>query len=41
MQDEVRHFTENKVEQFAQNGDASYMQAVREVLVLLFGWDED
>jgi hypothetical protein len=25
MQDEVQHFSENKLEQFARNGDASYM----------------
>jgi len=31
IQEEVEHFTENKVEQFARSGDASYMQAVREV----------
>jgi hypothetical protein len=30
MQEEVEHFTENKVEQFAWSGDASYMQALRE-----------
>jgi hypothetical protein len=25
MQDEVEHFTESKLQQFARNGDASYM----------------
>jgi len=25
MQDEVEHFTESKLRQFARNGDASYM----------------
>jgi hypothetical protein len=41
MQDEVEHFNENKMEQLARNGDASYMPAVREVPLLLFCWDTD